>query len=100
MVRAGIAMTLLTGLSLNLVCLARLSGWLLVAVSETKTLDVSGGFEIFLFGGPERTVFGVALRDLFCSLSGRLLASERIEFSFELSSPQGSSEGDAFDTCK
>ena len=100
MVRAGIALTLLTGLSLNLVCLARLSGWLLVAVSETKTLDVSGGFEIFLFGGPERTVFGVAFRDVFCSLSGRLLASERTEFSFELSSPQGSSEGDAFDTCK
>ena len=58
-VHAGMALTLLTGSSLNLVFLARLSGWLLVAVSETKTLDVSAGFEIFLFGGPERTEFCV-----------------------------------------
>ena len=43
---AGMAMILLTGSSLNLVCLVPL---LLVAVSETKTLGVSGGFEIFLF---------------------------------------------------
>ena len=56
-VRAGMALTLLTGSSLNLVCLARLSGWLLEAVSETKTLDVSVGFELFL--GPERTDFRV-----------------------------------------
>ena len=45
MVRAGMALILLTGSSLNLVCLVPL---LLVAVSETKTLDVSVGFEIFL----------------------------------------------------
>ena len=65
-------------------------------MSETKTLDVSGGFEIFLFGGPERTEFGVFLRDATCSLSlGLLVAPERTEFSFELDSPQGSS-----DTCK
>ena len=71
-----------------------------MAVSETKTLDVSAGFEIFLFGGPERTKFEVSLCVAICSLFGGLLASERIEFSFELSSPQGSSEGTVFDTCK
>ena len=69
-----------------------------MAVSETKTLDVSVGFEIFF--GPERTEFGVWLRDTICSLFGGFLASERTEFSFELSSPQGSSDGTVFDTCK
>ena len=66
-----------------------------MAVSESKTLDVSAGFEIFLFGGPERTKFEVSLHDAICSLFGGLLASERTEFSFKLNSPQGSS-----DTCK
>ena len=75
-VRAGMALILLTGSSLNLVCLVPL---LLVAVSETKTLDVSGGFEIFLFGGPERTEFEVRVRIAICSLFGGLLvAAERI----------------------
>ena len=69
-------------------------------MSETETLDVSGGFEIFLFGGPERTEFEVFLRDAICSLSGGLLVAERIEFSFELSSPQGSAERSEFCTCK
>ena len=96
-VRAGMALILLTGSSLNLVCLVPL---LLVAVSETKTLDVSDGFEIFLFGGPEKTVFCTALRIAICSLFGGLLVAERIEFSFELSSSQGSSEGTEFCTCK
>ena len=95
--RAGMALILLTGSSLNLVCLVPL---LLVVVSETKTLDVSGGFEIFLFGGPERTVFCTALSIAICSLSGGLLVAERIEFSFILSSPQGSSDGTEFCTCK
>ena len=98
--RAGMALILLTGSSLNLVCLARLSGWILVAVSETKTLGVSAGFEIFLLVGPERTEFEVSVCVAICSLSGGLLASERTEFSFELSSPQGSSERTEFDTCK
>ena len=96
-VRAGMAMTLLTGSSLNLVCLVPL---LLEAVSETKTLDVSVGFELFLFGGPERTEFEVRVRIAICSLFGGLLAAERIEFSFELASPQGSSERTEFCTCK
>ena len=69
-------------------------------MSETKTLDVSAGFEIFLFGGPEGTEFEVFLRVAICSLFGGLLAAERIEFSFELSSPQGSSERSEFCTCK
>ena len=60
---AGMSLILLTGSSLNLVCLVPL---LLVAVSETKTLDVSVGFEIF--GGPERTVFCTGLRIAICSL--------------------------------
>ena len=78
MVRAGMALILLTGSWLNLVCLVPL---LLVAVSETKALDVSGGFEIFLFEvGPERTVFCVGLRKAICSLFGGLLVAERIEF--------------------
>ena len=94
---AGMALILLTGSSLNLVCLVPL---LLVAVSETKTLDVSDGFEIFLFGGPGRTVFCTALHVAICSLSGGLLVAERIEFSFVLSSPQGSSDGTEFCTCK
>ena len=80
-VRAGMALILLTGSWLNLVCLVPL---LLVAVSETKTLDVSGGFEIFLFGGPERTVFCVGLHEAICSLFGGLLVAERIEFSFDI----------------
>ena len=42
-----------------------------MAVSETKTLDVSVGFEIFF--GPEGTVFEVRLRDVVCSLFGGLL---------------------------
>ena len=71
-----------------------------MAVSETKTLDASAGFEIFLFGGPERTGFEVSVYVAICSLSGGLLAAERTEFSFELSSPQGSSDGTVFDTCK
>ena len=61
-------------------------------MSETKTLDVSAGFEIFLFGGPERTEFEVFLHVAICSLFGGLL-------SFELSSPQGSSDGTEFCTC-
>ena len=98
--RAGMTLILLTGSSLNLVCLACLSGWILVAVSETKTLDVSDGFEIFLLVGPERTEFEVSVCVAICSLSGGLLASERTKFSFELSSPQGSSERTEFCTCK
>ena len=75
MVRAGMALILLTGSSLNLVCLVPL---LLMAVSETKTLDVSVGFEIFI--GPEGTEFEVRVYVATCSLTGRLLAAERTEF--------------------
>ena len=82
-VHAGMALILLTESLLNLVCLIPL---LLVAVSETKTLDVSAGFEIFLFLGPERTEFEVLLHIAICSLFGGLLVAERIEFLFVLMS--------------
>ena len=84
-VHAGMALILLTGSSLNLVCLVSL---LLVAVSETKTLDVSVGFEVFF--GPERTEFEVRERIATCSLTGRLLAAERTEFQLILDVPLGS----------
>ena len=78
---AGMAWILLTGSSLNLVCLVPL---FLVAVSETKALDVTIGLEIFIELGPERTEFEVPVRLAICSLFGGLLVAERIEFSFIL----------------
>ena len=96
-VRAGMAWILLTGSSLNLVCLVPL---FLVAVSETKALDVSIGLEIFIELGPEGTEFEVPIRLAICSLFDGLLAAERIEFSFVLDvSEEGSPEGTEF-CCK
>ena len=100
-VHAGMAWILLTGSSLNLVCLVPL---LLVAVSETEALDVSVGFEIFIELSPERTEFEVPVWLTVCSLFGGLLVAERIEFSFELDMSgvpleEGSSERTEF-CCK
>ena len=81
-VRAGMALILLTGSLLNLISLVPL---LLVAVSETETLDVRIGFEIFILLGPERTEFEVpVIRLTVCSLFGGLLVAERIAFRFKL----------------
>ena len=57
-----------------------------MAVSETRDLNVPGGFALL---GSERTVFELSVDVLVagCSLFGVLLASERIEFLFELSLP-------------
>ena len=68
-----------------------------MAVSETRDLDVPGGFELF---GPDGTIFDLnVVLIASCSLSGVLLASERTEFSLKLSIPLGSPDGTLF-CCK